>query len=63
MKIIKKILKYPCYCCKKSIRGKTVKQENCKACNGTGIFIDEIYYHIYTDKNGKQYAIDGDTRK
>lgn len=63
MKIIKKTLKYPCYCCKKSVRGKTVKRKNCKACNGTGKFNDEVYYHIITDKNGKQYAFLGDTIK
>jgi hypothetical protein len=63
MKIIKKILEYPCYCCKTSIRGKNTKKKTCYACNGTGIFIDEINYHVYTDKNGKQYCIDGDTQK
>lgn len=63
VKIIKKVLKYPCYCCKPSINGKTIKQKKCKACKSTGKYKDEIYYHIVTDKNGQQYAIDGDTIK
>ena len=63
MKIIKKEFKYPCYCCKKSIRGKTVVKKTCKACNGSGYFTDEIYYHIITDKKGNQYCFDGDTSK
>jgi len=58
LKIIKKKFKYPCYCCKKSIRGKTVKKGTCKACGGSGFFKDEIYYHIV---NGIAY--DGDTLK
>ena len=58
VEIIKKVLKYPCYCCKKSIRGKTVKQKKCKVCKGTGFFTDEIYYFII---NG--IAVDGDTMK
>lgn len=44
--VIKKVLKYPCYCCHKSIRGKTLPQKKCPICNGTGIFLDEVYYHI-----------------
>jgi len=46
VEIIRKVLKYPCYCCKKSIRGKTTKQKKCTACNGTGFFEDVIFYHI-----------------
>jgi len=63
MKIIKKIFKYPCYCCRQSVRGQTAKRETCTTCEGTGYFKDEIYYHIITDKNGKQYAFDADTIK
>lgn len=57
--IIKKEFKYPCYCCRTSIRGKTAKRKTCKACNGTGFFKDEINYIVY-HKNGKQFAIDSD---
>ena len=58
LKVIKKTLKYVCYCCKQSIRGVTVPKKDCKACKGTGYFTDEIYYHII---NG--ICIDGDTIK
>jgi hypothetical protein len=58
VEVIKKVFKYPCYCCKKSIRGITVKRKNCKTCNGTGYFLDEMYYHIV---NG--ICVDGDTYK
>jgi len=63
IKIIKKEFKYPCYCCRQSIRGKTAPRKTCKACKGTGYFSDEIYYHIYKGRDGKLYAIDGDTIK
>lgn len=56
--VIKKVLKYPCYCCNPSIRGKTKARADCPQCHGTGIFIDEIYYHIV---NG--ICVDGDTQK
>jgi DnaJ-class molecular chaperone len=49
-KIIKKVLEYPCYCCNKSIKGKTIPKKNCKACNGTGFFKDEINYIIYKEQ-------------
>jgi hypothetical protein len=62
LNVEKKILKYPCYCCKKSIRGKTVAKKACKVCK-KGYFIDEIYYHIVTDKKGKKYCFDADTIK
>lgn len=55
MSIIKKKIKNPCYIC----NGKKGNKK-CKACNGTGIFEDEIYYFI--DKKNK-IAIDGDTLK
>jgi len=58
MKIIKKELKYPCYCCRKSIRGKTKLRKKCKTCNGTGYFTDEIYYHIFDNQ-----CISGDNLK
>lgn len=58
LQIIKKELEYPCYCCKTSIRGKTISRKDCKVCHGTGIFKDEVYYHVY----GKQCFL-GDTVK
>jgi len=63
LEIIKKELKYPCYCCRQSIRGKTVPRIQCKACNGTGFFKDEVYFHIVTDKKGNKYCLDGDSLK
>jgi hypothetical protein len=63
LEIIKKEFKYPCYCCRQSIRGKTAKRKTCKACKGTGFFKDEIYYHIITDEKGNQYCFSADTIK
>jgi hypothetical protein len=63
MKIIKKVLKYPCFCCNKSPNGKTVKRRKCTACGTTGKYKDEIYYHVIKTKSGKQIAFDGDTIK
>ena len=63
MKTIRKILKYVCFCCNKSISGKTAKKSSCPACNNTGYFVDDVIYHFYKDKNGKEYCIDGDTGK
>ena len=63
MKVIKKELKYPCFCCNKSPRGKTSKKKNCPACGSAGNFTDEIYYHVVKGKNGKLYCFDGDTVK
>jgi len=63
LKIIKKVIKYPCYCCKKSIKGETVPRKNCRACDGTGLFKENFYYHIYIGKDGKKYCIDGDSVK
>jgi hypothetical protein len=63
LKIIKKEIKTPCYCCNKSLYGKTSCRKNCPACKGTGQYIEYIYHHIYTGKNGKKYCIDGDTLK
>ena len=63
MEVIKKILSYPCYCCRLSIKGKTVVRKTCKACKGTGFYKDEVYYYIYTTKNGKQYCVEADTIK
>jgi hypothetical protein len=58
LEVIKKELAYPCYCCRKSIRGKTVPRKGCKVCKSTGFFKDEIYYHVV-----KGIAFDGDTIK
>lgn len=63
MNIIKKALRYACYCCNQKGGGEKEKRTTCKSCNGTGIFQDEVYYHIITDKNGNQYCFDGDTIK
>ena len=54
LKVIKKTMKSQCWVCK----GK-----KCKVCNNTGKWSESIYYHIYKDKKGNQYAIDGDTLK
>ena len=63
LKVIKKTLKYPCYCCRQSIRGETIPRKDCKVCDGTGKFKDEIYYHIVTDRKGNKYCFDADTIK
>ena len=55
MSIIKKQIKNSCYIC----NGKK-GNKNCKACRGTGIFEDEIYYFI-DDK--QKIAMNGDTLK
>lgn len=60
MKQIKKVLKYPCFCCAKSIRGKTKNKSTCPDCKGTGFFNDEVYYTIITTKEGKQICVDSD---
>ena len=39
------------------------KGKKCKACHYTGKWEETIYYHMYTDKNGITYCIDGDTIK
>jgi DnaJ-class molecular chaperone len=57
LKIIKKVIKSPCYCCS-VIGGNPVPQKECKTCNGTGIYKENFYYHII---NGQ--CIDGDTIK
>jgi len=59
MKTIKKKLKYSCYCCNKSIKGKTENCKKCKDCNNTSYFKDNIYYFI-VEKNGKKYCFMGD---
>jgi len=33
----------------------------CPTCNGTGIFVETHYYHIFIDKKGNKCAIDSDT--
>jgi DnaJ-class molecular chaperone len=58
LQVIKKTIKQPCYCCHVSINGKTADRKSCKACGGTGIYKDSIFYFT----NGK-IAIDGDTLK
>ena len=39
LKVIKKVIKQSCYCCTKSLYGKTKPRKNCKACNGTKVHI------------------------
>ena len=56
LEVIKKLIPSPCYIC----HGK---DKNCKSCNGTGFYVESLYYHICKGKNGKKYAIDGDTLK
>jgi hypothetical protein len=57
LKVIKKIVKTPCYCCS-SVGGKPTSRNKCKVCNGTGKYKESHYYHIF----GNQ-CIDGDTVK
>ena len=54
LKVIKKTQKSTCWVC---------KGRGCKACHYTGKWEESIYYHIYKGKDGKTYAIDGDTIK
>jgi hypothetical protein len=63
LEIIRKLATSPCYCCNKSIKGKTIPRKNCKICNGTGIYVENFYYHIIIGKDGKKYCIEGDTIK
>ena len=58
--IIKKELRYPCYCCNPSIRGDSRQRKDCEVCSGTGFFKDEIYYHLAQDSLGRQIAVDSD---
>jgi len=63
LQVIKKVLEYPCYCCRPSIRGKTAKRKDCLVCDRTGQYKDEIYYHVVTDKKGNKICLDGDSIK
>lgn len=54
LKVIKKIMKAVCWVCKGA---------KCKACHFTGMWEESIYYMIFKGKDGKTYAIDGDTIK
>lgn len=60
LEIIKKSITSPCYCCS-SIGGNPIPQKDCKVCNGTGVFVENYYYHIYIGKDGKKYCIGKDT--
>ncbi len=63
-KILKKTHKYPCRECDiDGVRGIPTPRKQCKRCHGTGIWKDNIFYFIITDKNGNQIALDGDTLK
>jgi DnaJ-class molecular chaperone len=35
----------------------------CKTCEGTKVYKEKQYYHIYTDESGKKYCLDGDSLK
>ena len=61
-RVIVKRIENPCYCCS-SIGGQPTKQNDCKVCRGTGIYVENHYYHIYKTKDGKEYCLDGDTLK
>lgn len=63
LKVIKKIIKTPCYCCNEGLYGKAKPQKGCPSCKGTGKYPETFYYHIYTGKDGKRYCIDGDSIK
>jgi hypothetical protein len=54
MKVIKKDIPQLCWVCK----GK-----KCPVCHNTGMWKERIYYMIVKDKNGKEYAFDGDSIK
>lgn len=54
LKIIKKIDTQTCWAC---------NGNGCKVCKDTGKWKENHYIHIYTAKDGRQYAIDGDTIK
>lgn len=62
-KVIRKIIKTPCYCCTESLYGQARPPKNCPACRDTGKYPETFYYHIYMGKDGKKYCIDGDTVK
>jgi hypothetical protein len=51
-KVIKKIMKARCWSC---------EGRGCKACNFTGQWREEIYYHVLKDKTGQLIAFDSDT--
>jgi hypothetical protein len=63
LKVLIKKLKQPCYCCNESTCGKTTKRNECKFCGGTGQFVENYYYHIYTTKEGQQICFGGETLK
>jgi len=66
LKIIKKIVKTPCYRCDGSgdYQNKRLnKSVVCKICHGTGKYSETHFYHIFIDKKGNKYCLDGDTAK
>ena len=60
LEVIKKLITNPCYCCS-PIGGKPTPRKECKVCNGTGKYVENFYYHIYTDKKGQKICISKDT--
>jgi len=58
LKVIKSIVKTPCYECSE-IGGIPTKRSKCKVCRGTGFYKEYHYIHILNNK----YAYDGDTLK
>jgi Zn finger protein HypA/HybF involved in hydrogenase expression len=63
LEVIKKRVTSPCYCCNKGLYGKARPRKNCPSCKGTGLYVENHYYHIVTNKKGQKYCIDGDTIK
>ena len=58
LKIIKKIIKTPCYCCNEGLYGKATPRKNCSVCKGTGKYREYHYTIIYNKQ-----AFDMDTIK
>jgi hypothetical protein len=58
LKVIKKIIKTPCYCCNEGLYGNARPRKSCPACKGTGKYPETFYYHIY-----KGQCFTGDTIK
>ena len=63
LKVIKKIVKTPCYCCNEGLYGKARPRKSCPSCKGTGKYPESIYYHNYKDKTGQLICFCGDTLK
>ena len=60
LKVIKKVIKNPCYCCS-VIGGNPTPQKKCKTCKGSGFYKENYYTFITTNSKGHRFAIDSDT--